>query len=282
MDRQWWGSTPYDLLSNPIDREYPGHLGSNAFRLQRKLQKFNFLGLLHSCAKKEAPSILSALHRGGQNFALRACDSATIPVERVRSRCLDNNKPIDASSKNRHHIQFNNNPTPTECLRGGNRNLCAWSSYFEKQISVCRKRTRGQRTSESRAQIEGKKTRPTTCEEYIRACHTLLSKPLSIQRDKSLSTQGSITSPKNKPCPTLLKPWTDFPVLQQQLFERIYEYIPRDAELFSSTQYLTELGQDLCDRPLASEKDLEAYQHLAVETDNAHHLPPSAGRRGSP
>jgi hypothetical protein len=54
-------------------------------------------------------------------------------------------------------------------------------------------------------------------------------------------------------------------ILQQQLFERIYEYIPRDAELFSFTQYLTELGQDLCDRLLASKKDLEAYQRLAVK-----------------
>jgi hypothetical protein len=117
---------------------------------------------------------------------------------------------------------------------------------------------------------EEKKTRPTTLEEYLRACHTFLSKPLRIQTDKSLSTQGSITSPKNKPCPTLLKPWTDFPVLQQQLFERIYEYIPRDAEIFSSTQYLRELGQDLCDRPLASEKDLEAYQRLAVERPTTH------------
>jgi hypothetical protein len=67
-----------------------------------------------------------------------------------------------------------------------------------------------------------------------------------------------------------LKPWTDFPVLQQQLFERIYKYIPRDAGLFSSTQYLTELGQDLCDRPLASEKDLEAYQRSAVERPTTH------------
>jgi len=91
-----------------------------------------------------------------------------------------------------------------------------------------------------------------------------------MQTDKSLSTQGSITSPKNKPCPTLLKPWTDFPALQQHRFERIYEYIPRDVGLFSSTQYLTELGQDLCDRPLASEKDLEAYQRLAVERPTTH------------
>jgi hypothetical protein len=72
---------------------------------------------------------------------------------------------------------------------------------------------RNRQEAEFRAQIEEKKTRPTTFEEYIRACHTLLSKRLRIQTDKSLSTQGSITSPKNKPCPTLLKPWTDFPVL---------------------------------------------------------------------
>jgi hypothetical protein len=129
---------------------------------------------------------------------------------------------------------------------------------------------RNRQEAESRAQIEEEKTRPTTFEEYIRACHTLLSKNLRIQTDKSLSTQGSITSPKNKPCPILLKPWTDFPVLQQQLFERTYEYLPRDAELFSSTQYLTELGQNICDRPLASEKDLEAYQRLAVEQPTTH------------
>ncbi|RDL30224.1 Uncharacterized protein BP5553_10502 [Venustampulla echinocandica] len=129
---------------------------------------------------------------------------------------------------------------------------------------------RKRQEAESRAEIEEKKTRPTTFEEYIRACHTLLSKPLRIQTDKSLSTQGSITSSKNKPCPTLLKPWTDFPVLQQQLFGRIYEYIPQDAALFSSTQYLTELGQDICDRPLASEKDLEAYQRSAVERPTTH------------
>jgi hypothetical protein len=121
-----------------------------------------------------------------------------------------------------------------------------------------------------RAEEQEDRTRRTTCEEYIRACHTFLSKPLRIQTDKSLSTQGSITSPKNKPCPTLLKPWRDFPVLQQQLFERTFEYIPRDAVLFSSTQYLTELGQDICDRPLASEKDLEAYQRLAVERPTTH------------
>ncbi len=136
---------------------------------------------------------------------------------------------------------------------------------------------RNRKEADERAELERRraedaeeKTKPTTFEEYIRACHTLLAKPLRIQTDKSLSTQGSITSPKDKPCPTLLKPWTGFPVLQQQNFERIYEYIPRNAKLFSSTQYLTELGQDICDRPLASEKDLEAYQRLAIERPTTH------------
>ena len=116
-----------------------------------------------------------------------------------------------------------------------------------------------------RAEEQEKKTRHTTFEEYIRACHTLLSKPFRVQTDKSLSTKGSITSPKNKPCPTLLKPWSNFPILQQELFEKVHEYIRPDKEYFSSIQYLKELGQDLCDRPLASEKDLETYQRLAIE-----------------
>jgi hypothetical protein len=116
-----------------------------------------------------------------------------------------------------------------------------------------------------RAEEQEKKTRRTTFEEYISACHTFLSKPLRVQTDKSLSTQGSITSSKNKRCPAFLKPWTDFPIRQQQLFEKVYEYIPPDKECFSSIQYLNELGQDLCDRPLASEKDLETYQRLAIE-----------------
>jgi hypothetical protein len=78
--------------------------------------------------------------------------------------------------------------------------LCAWSSYFEKQISVRRKRTIGQNKSEGmqraaadskeadrraelerrRAKEQEEKTRRITFEEYIRAYHTLLSEPHRI------------------------------------------------------------------------------------------------------
>jgi hypothetical protein len=60
---------------------------------------------------------------------------------------------------------------------------------------------RNRQEAGSRAQTEEKKTRPTTFEEYIRACHILLSKPLRIQTDKNLGTQGSITSPDNQALP---------------------------------------------------------------------------------
>ena len=116
---------------------------------------------------------------------------------------------------------------------------------------------------------EEQKTRPTTFEEYIRLCHIHLSMPLCIQTNKSLTTKGSITSSKNKACPTLLKPWSDFSNLLEQLCQKILNNIPSEERLFSSSQYLTELGQSLCDRPFASEDDLRSYQRFAVEQPTA-------------
>ena len=53
---------------------------------------------------------------------------------------------------------------------------------------------RNRQEAESRAQIKGKETRSTTFEEYILACHTLLSKPLRIQTDKSSAVENSTKS----------------------------------------------------------------------------------------
>ena len=84
----------------------------------------------------------------------------------------------------------------------------------EEELNQAKDKQWNQEKAESRAQLEEKKTRYTTLKEYIYSYYTLLSKPLHVQTDQSLSTQGSITSPKNKLCPTLLKPWIDFPILQ--------------------------------------------------------------------
>ena len=53
---------------------------------------------------------------------------------------------------------------------------------------------RNRQEAESRAQIKGRETKSTTFEEYIRACHTLLSKPLRILTDKSSAVENSTKS----------------------------------------------------------------------------------------
>ncbi|KAL2357208.1 hypothetical protein BJ546DRAFT_1113171 [Cryomyces antarcticus] len=120
-------------------------------------------------------------------------------------------------------------------------------------------------TAEKRAEKAEERTRQTRFEEFLRECHLRLSKPLRIQTDKSLTTKGSITNPKDRPCPTEIKPWMEFPSLQQERFRILSGYLCHREGQFSSKQHLQELGQELCDRPFASEKDLEAYQRPAVE-----------------
>jgi hypothetical protein len=55
----------------------------------------------------------------------------------------------------------------------------------DKRAKEANKRAERERR---RAEDEQRKTRPILFEEYIYAYYTLLSKPLSIQIDKSLST----------------------------------------------------------------------------------------------
>lgn len=114
-----------------------------------------------------------------------------------------------------------------------------------------------------RQEIESR-TSLISFETYLQSCHTILSKPLQIQHDKTLSTQRLITSSKDKLCPTTFKPWDQLPQIPYEVFAKISRHIPSTAKHFSTLQYPTELSKQLCDRPLASEKDLETYQRLAV------------------
>ena len=51
-----------------------------------------------------------------------------------------------------------------------------------------------------RADASEEQTRLTTLREYIEACHTLVFSKLIVERDRSLTSKGSITNPKNKLC----------------------------------------------------------------------------------
>ena len=110
--------------------------------------------------------------------------------------------------------------------------------------------------------------RSTTLEEMLKHCHNI-SQNMTVETNKLFSTQGSTTSPKNKPCPSTLRPWLEFPDLRQQAFNTAYNILhpPDSASLrsFSPLTYIQELGRKIQGRKIASEVDLRIYHSNFVE-----------------
>ena len=87
--------------------------------------------------------------------------------------------------------------------------------------------------------------RNTTFDEYVSACHSLLSVPLRVAHP-SRSTKSSIPAPRGKYCPTRLREWTDFPAQQADVYNTVRRYLqPVNAStlrLFFSLIALEGLG----------------------------------------
>ncbi|KAK9263142.1 hypothetical protein V1519DRAFT_441083 [Lipomyces tetrasporus] len=108
----------------------------------------------------------------------------------------------------------------------------------------------------------------TTFEEFIRACHNLLSLPVGVE-DPTRCTKGSVPKPAGKLCPTRLCLWEDCGDSQQQLYNSVRNFLHASEEgaprLFAPVIGLEEIGRQLSGRLLSSEKDLESYERHAVE-----------------
>jgi hypothetical protein len=116
-----------------------------------------------------------------------------------------------------------------------------------------------------RAEASEEQTRATTLHEYIASCHNLVFSKFIVERDKSLTSKGSITNPRNKLCPTTLKPWPNFIEQQRVVAGVLYNAFPADARLFESRSFLSGLGDRISQRPIANEKGLEYFLHNSVE-----------------
>ncbi|KAL9122915.1 MAG: hypothetical protein Q9187_000527 [Circinaria calcarea] len=148
-----------------------------------------------------------------------------------------------------------------ECLRQAERKAEAERQRAEEAD----RRTEVER---QRADETNKRIQATTLEECLHACHRYLHNALSVETDKLLTTKG-FTNPKNKFYPTLLRPWEDFPELQSSVFYEAYKFFhpPEQPPVrcLNSVHYLEELGQNLSQRKLASEADLESFERTTVE-----------------
>lgn len=134
----------------------------------------------------------------------------------------------------------------------------------ESDKKLLEERQRADR-EQRRAETSEELTRPTKLHEYIAACHSLVFSKFTVERDKSLTSKGSITNPRNKLCPTSLKPWPNFIEQQRIASGVLHDAFPADARLFESRSFLSGLGDRISQRPIANEKSLEYFLHNSVE-----------------
>ncbi|KAI0402457.1 hypothetical protein F4802DRAFT_575848 [Xylaria palmicola] len=133
-----------------------------------------------------------------------------------------------------------------------------------EQERAARERKRAERAE---AQLEEKdaQLRPTTLDEYIKACHNLVYTKLTVELDPKKSTTGTIPPPYAKLFPRRLMPWIDFHDRQTDLLSTVYQRFDYKKRLFDKLAYLETLGEKMGNVPIANEKMLETFLHSCVE-----------------
>ncbi|KAI8625609.1 hypothetical protein F5Y19DRAFT_466948 [Xylariaceae sp. FL1651] len=141
--------------------------------------------------------------------------------------------------------------------------------YLEKKL---REAEEGRREEQRRAEQEQRRakqaeeqTRQTTFDEYIAACHKFVFSNLKVEKDKALTSKGPVANPRDKLCPTSLKPWPDFLQQQRTTFGQLYTAFPTDRRVFKNRNFLAGLGRRISQRAVSDEKTLEYFLHNTVE-----------------
>ena len=135
----------------------------------------------------------------------------------------------------------------------------------QKERTRAEEAERERQKERDRAEEAEIQTRPTTFDEYIAACHSHVFCQFRVERDRKLTSRGSITNPRNKLCPTSLEPWSSFLELQRSVFDTLYGCVPIDNRVFESRNFLVGLGGRMAQRSIADEKTLEYFMHNSVE-----------------
>ncbi|KAF6789081.1 hypothetical protein CMUS01_16352, partial [Colletotrichum musicola] len=121
------------------------------------------------------------------------------------------------------------------------------------------------KAEQQRANEAEQQTQPTSLDEYIAACHSLVFAKFTVETDRRLTSKGSITNPRDKWCPTNLRPWSDFLQQQSIVFGTLYDTFPADKRRFESRSFLSGLRSRIAKRKITDEKALEYFLHPSVE-----------------
>ena len=138
-----------------------------------------------------------------------------------------------------------------------------YKALFLKAEEERREERNLRRQAEEEQTRERERNRQTTLEEFIRACHNLLSRPLGVAAP-SHSTKGTIPSPTGKYCPTQLVHWTNCPAEQQEIYNAVINYVHpagNAARLFSP---IVEL-QSVCDAENSTSDYFKSFFYFQVD-----------------
>ncbi|KAL8659014.1 MAG: hypothetical protein Q9202_007320 [Teloschistes flavicans] len=109
----------------------------------------------------------------------------------------------------------------------------------------------------------------STLTELLAATHEHFQERFVVEPNSDLRTQGTYTKPTGRMHPRHLKPWSDFPGLQEGAFETMSKKLePANEEskrLFTSLHTIREMGRDLIKRTIKSEQDLTNFQHTCID-----------------
>ncbi|KAK1973590.1 hypothetical protein LZ30DRAFT_641632 [Colletotrichum cereale] len=139
----------------------------------------------------------------------------------------------------------------------------------EKRVEAAERERQQERqraeAEQQRADEAEQQTQPTSLDEYIAACHSLVYTKFTVETDRRLTSKGSITNPLDKWCPTNLQPWPNFLQQQSIVFGTLYVTFPADRRRFESRSFLSGLGSRIAKRKITDEKSLEYFLHNSVE-----------------
>ncbi|KAE8353204.1 hypothetical protein BDV28DRAFT_133535 [Aspergillus coremiiformis] len=122
--------------------------------------------------------------------------------------------------------------------------------------------------AEERSKQAEEYVRRTTFMEFMRLCHNLLCRQVSVETP-SRSTAGTIPPPTGKYCPLRLEPWIDCATRQQDIFNSVCSYLqPAEetrARLFAPLIALEEYARKLNSQPFSCEENVKLYERITVE-----------------
>ncbi|KAL9123613.1 MAG: hypothetical protein Q9217_006970 [Psora testacea] len=123
------------------------------------------------------------------------------------------------------------------------------------------------------AQLQ-KTTQKTTLEEALGICHDVYISSFRVQTNANRRAGKTTTRHDNKPCPTLLREWADFPELRhnayQELLEVLYSHTNSSPRLFKIATALEDIRTRFSAKRIASELNLKDFRTFTVEDIVTH------------